>query len=115
MAEESIKNRIEELVNHTSDLGETAFKLARINAYRKTADLSAQFLFRTIISVVAACIILFSSIAAALWLGDLTHSRVTGFLLVGAFYFLLLLLVLVLKNKLLMPFLRNRVVKKLYD
>jgi hypothetical protein len=115
MAKETIKKKIEDLVTHSAELGETAIKLARVNASRTTANVSAALMIRIVLSVILFIALLFSSFAAAWWVGDVLHSRIKGFLLVGAFYFLIFLLVLALKEKIFLPFLRNKVIKKIYE
>jgi len=115
MREENIKTKLEELVSNGSDMGETALKLAKIKATRKAINISSLFIFRATLSLIAVFAILFCSAAAALWLGNLFHSLIAGLLIIGGFYILLFILLLLLKNKLLLPFLRNRIVRKIYE
>lgn len=115
MSEETIKSKIEDFVTHTTELGETAYKLAKINAIRKTATLSSTLILSIITSVLAFFILLFTSIAVAIWLNDVMHSNLIGFLIVGAFYLVLLIFMLLLKGKVILPFLRNKIVRKIYE
>ena len=45
MENETIKTKLEEFVTNSTDLGETAYKLAKINAITKVTSTSASFLF----------------------------------------------------------------------
>ncbi len=115
MAEESIKTKLEEFVTHSTELGETAYKLAKVNAVRKTANISANLVFTVVAATLIIFSLLFCNIAAAWWLGDLLHSRVVGFLVLGGFYLLLLAVVLLLKGNLILPYFRNKIVRKIYE
>lgn len=115
MAEETIKTKLNDVITDSLELGETAVKLARINTAITATRISssaALLIFQCIIALLA---VLFCSAAAAWWLGYLLHSNATGFLIVGLFYVLLLILSFILKDKIVLPFLRNRIVKKLYE
>ena len=115
MAEETIKSKLEEFVTHSTELGDTAYKLARINAIRKTANISANLIYSIIAATLFTFILLFGSIAAAWWLGDVLHSRPLGFVMIAGFYLLLFLIVILLKGKSILPFFRNKIVSKIYE
>lgn len=115
MAKETIKSKLEDFVTHSTELGETAYKLARINAVRKTTNISANLIFSIIASILIIFSLLFVSAAAAWWLGDLLNSRAIGFLVVAGFYILLLIFVLLLKGSSILPYFRNKIVRKIYE
>ena len=115
MENESIKTKLEEFVTNSTDLGETAYKLAKINAITKVTSTSASFLFTIISSVFFLFILLFASTAIAFWLGEKFDSTTTGFLLVAGFYLVLFILFMLLKGKLILPWLRKKLVQKIYE
>lgn len=115
MAEETIKTKLEEFVTHSSELGQTAYKLAQVNAIRKTANISANLIFKTSLIIIALISIIFFSAAAAWWLGDLLNSHAIGFLITGGFYLLLFTIVLLLRSKFFLPYFRNKIVQKIYE
>lgn len=115
MATENIKTKLEDLVNHSSELGETAFKLVSINAYRKTANVSASLLVKITLSLIAIIATLFCSVAFSFWLGNVLQSVAAGFLVTGGFYFFMLIVFLLFRKKLILPFFRNQIVKKIYE
>jgi Putative Actinobacterial Holin-X, holin superfamily III len=115
MSKENIKTKLKEFIAHSSQLGETAIKLARIRAIAKTVQISSLSIVLILFSFIAAVALLFLSVALALWLGHLVKSLTAGFLIVGGFYVLLFAVLLLLKDKILLPFLRNRIVKKIYE
>lgn len=115
MAEETIKSKLEEIITHSAELGETAYKIARINAIRKSANISANLIYSIIAATLFTLVLLFGSVAAAWWLGDILQSRALGFVLIAGFYLLLLLTVILLKGKSILPFFRNKIVSKIYE
>lgn len=115
MAEESLKSKLDEFVKNSSELGETALKLARLNTIQKTANISSNIIFTVSVSVLLLFAVLFGSIATAWWIGDLLYSRVAGFLVIGGVYLLLFLIFLLLKNKIILPWFRNKIVSKIYE
>ncbi len=115
MTEEHFGTKLEEFVRHSRDLGETAIRLAKLRAAEKTAAVSASLVFRVITAGLAFMVFLFGSTAAALWLGDLFGSRATGFLVVGGFYLFMLGVLLLLKKTVILPYLRDRVVRSIYS
>lgn len=115
MATNTIQSKLEEFVSHSTELGETAYKLARVNAVRKTANISTNLLFTIVSSVILLFTILFGSIAAAWWLGNILDSLAAGFLIVSGFYLLLLGIIFKLKKKILLPWFRNKIVQKIYE
>ncbi len=115
MAEETIKSKLEEFVTHSTELGETAYKLAKINAIRKTANISATLIYSIIAATLFTFALLFTSVAAAWWLGDILHSRALGFVVIAGFYIILLLIIVLLKGKSILPFFRNKIVSKIYE
>lgn len=114
MSEESLTTKVEEFIRHTTELGETGIKLGKINVIRSTTNISSQLITRGILLFLGIMAILFCSLAGAWWIGNLLQSSTLGFLIVGGFYLFLLLTVLALKNKLILPYLRNRIVRMIY-
>lgn len=115
MATETIQSKLDEFVTNSTDLGKTAYKLAKINAITKLTSTLASFIFTIISSVFLFLILLFVSIAIAFWLGEMFHSTPIGFLLVAGFYLVLFILLFLLKGKLILPWLRNKFVQKIYE
>jgi len=115
MPTETIKTKLEDFVTHSTELGESAIKLARIKVVQKTTDISAKLFLQITVAVLSMVVVLFLSIAAALWIGNLLQATATGFVIVGLFYLLLLIILLLSKNSFILPGLRNRIVKKMYE
>jgi hypothetical protein len=51
----------------------------------------------------------------ALWLGSLIDSRAGGFFIVAGIFLLLVVLIFALKNKVIVPAIRNAIISKVYE
>src|SRR5690606_20599711 len=57
----------------------------------------------------------FAGLALGWWLGNLVNNRAIGFLLAAAFFLIILLIVGYLREKKIMPMIRNLIIQKMYD
>jgi hypothetical protein len=110
--EKDNKRNIAELA---ADYVETYARLTVVNINQKTADISAVASFSMITALICFFVCMFLGIAAAFWLGDLLGNTGLGFLLVAAFFALLVLLLFLLRKKLFYPFVKNLIVKSIYE
>jgi hypothetical protein len=112
---QEIKDTAQDLVNHSADYAETFYELTKIKLTRKVADTSSSAIVAILSFIVSIFILLFASIAAAWWLGDLIENRTGGFLLVAGFYLLLLLILLAMNKNVISPYIKNSMIKKMYE
>lgn len=98
-----------------SDYVETYIKLTVLNINKKTADISTAASFSMLAGLICFFVIMFLGLAASFWLGSLTGSNATGFLLVSAFYLLLFIILFVSRKKLFYPFVKNLIIKSIYE
>jgi hypothetical protein len=113
--EEQIKTNSRTISKDVSDLVETYVALAKANVSKKAATAVSASVAVIIMAVFACFLILFAALGLAWWLGQLLSSMIAGFLIVSAFFALLLILFIAFKEQLLYPIVRNEVVKKLYE
>lgn len=106
------KRNIAELA---SDYVETYIKLAVINVNQKIADISAAASFSMIAALVGFFVVMFLGIAASFWIGDMLGSNALGFLLVAVFYLVVFLILFVTRKKLFYPFVKNLIIKSIYE
>jgi hypothetical protein len=98
-----------------SDYVETYLKLTVVNINQKTADISSVASFSMIAALLAFFILMFLGLAASYWLGELLGSTPLGFLLVAGFYLLLFVVLFLSRKKLFYPFIKNLIVKSIYE
>jgi len=94
---------------------DTFYKLTVVNINQKTADISAAYSFSMVAGLLCFFIITFIGIAAALWLGSLLGNTAFGFLVVGFFYLVVFLVLLITRKKIFYPFIKNLVIKSIYE
>lgn len=69
-----------------------------------------------IVSLVFICfVLLFGALGAAWWIGESMNNMKAGFFIAGSAFLLLLLVTLLSARKGLIPFIRNMVIKNIYE
>lgn len=112
---EELKEKTADLTDHVQDMAETFYKLTILNVTQKATNVASGALTMIVVSVIGLFILLFLGVALSLWLGDLTSSRPLGFVLGGAFFLLVLFILLALRTKIVFPMIRNLIIRKAYD
>ncbi len=79
-------NFIEPLFERVEEYGKSSFELLKLKALDKTAGVLSTFLSRSTEVLFMIIFIVFTSIGAALWLGDLLGKVYYGFFCVAGFY-----------------------------
>jgi len=98
-----------------NDLVDTYIALAKANVTKKAANAASFSAAGMLIAVLAFLFVFFAAFALAWWLGQLISSIVGGFLIVAGFFGLAVGLLAAFKKQLIYPFIRNKVVKKIYE
>ena len=91
---------IEPLLKSLTDYGHTYVELLRLKSIRQATAIGASILTQTLILLILTVSIVSLNIALALWLGDCMGKSYWGFLTVGGFYILIVLLLLISKTQL---------------
>ena len=115
MEAQNLKEDAKDILNHTGDYAETLYKLSLVRFTKKISDVASGVVNSILIFFIALCIILFVSFAGAWWLGDIVNSRASGFLLIAAFYLLLIFILLLMRKKVISPFIKNSLIRKMYE
>lgn len=110
-----LKEKAADLVDHVEDLANTFYKLTILNVTQKTTNIAANVIMGMSIVVFGSCVVLFLGLALSWWLGDLVGSRAGGFLLTAGFFILVLLIIAAVKKKIVFPYIRNRIIRKIYE
>ncbi len=83
---EDSSHLIEPLFERVSDYGKTSIELLKLKAIDKTSDVVSTLIPNYFVLILVAFFVLFMSLAAAFWLGDLLGRDYYGFLILGGFY-----------------------------
>jgi len=112
---QEIKEDAKDLVEHIGDFLETYYQLLTINIAQKGVNIAS-----AVINAVVLCFLgLFTfgllSLGLSWWLGDVIGSRAGGFFIIAGFYLIVMVLIIVMRKKVIFPFLRNLITRKIYE
>ncbi len=99
MAFEKLTNSIEELKESINAFKNSSAEYYKLNLYQKVAKGVITLIQVLLIGFIGLFIILFLSIALAVYLSNLLGVPSAGYFIVGGFYLLLLILILVFGRK----------------
>lgn len=85
--------QIESLLEKTIEYGKSGFELIKLKTLEKTADIISSFIPLTIVFTLIASFLIFCSLGAAMWLGEILQKPSYGFFIVAAFYGLVAIIV----------------------
>jgi hypothetical protein len=106
---ESIKT----LIDQSKDFVETQIELTKLKAIDKSADVLSTAIVMVTVIFFGSLFVIFVSVGLALVLGNWLGSNQYGFLIVGAFYGLLLLLVYLKKDRWIKTPIANGLINKM--
>lgn len=89
--------------------------LLKADFTEKTALIVSKLITGIIVLVMAFMVVLFGSVALGLYLGSLLGSLVIGFALVTGIYLLLIVLLLLVKDKIIQTPVANQIIDILYE
>ena len=109
------KNVISELSTGVMDYVDTWYKLALVSGTRKATHTAASLL--TIVSVLflGLFVLFFGGIALGIWLGNVLNNDVAGYGIVALVFFLIMVIVISLRKKIVFPFMRDLIIRKIYE
>ena len=115
MEAQNLKEDAKDVFNHASDYAETFYKLNLVRLSRKVSDVASGVVNSFLIFFISLCILLFISFAGAWWLGDIVQNRALGFLIIAGFYLLIILVLVLMRKKVISPFIKNTLIRKIYE
>lgn len=115
MPMDDLKEKTADLADHVEDLANTFYRLAIVNVTKKATDVASGFILILAAGVLGFFILLFLGFALSWWLGNLLQNRVIGFVLGSGFFMVVLLIIASLRKKIIFPYIRNLIIRKMYD
>ena len=115
METQNLKEDAKDILNHAGDYAETFYKLNLLRLTKKVSDVASVVVNSLLIFFISLCILLFVSFAGAWWLGDVVQNRALGFLLIAGFYILIIIVLVLMRKKIISPFIRNTLIRKFYE
>ena len=106
---ESIKT----LIDQSKDYLETKIELTKLKTIDKSADILSTVVVTVSMLFISFLLILFVSLAAALFLGKILGAYHYGFFIMGGFYAIILLLIYVKREKWIKTPIANELISKM--
>ena len=107
--------RQDSIVDAAGDLIETYRDLITVRIVEHTSTGASISIVGLITLLIVVFVLLFSGMGAAWWIGDRMDNMKAGFFIVGGFYTLLLIILLVTAKPYLIPNIRNMIIRKMYE
>jgi hypothetical protein len=112
---EQLKAKAEHLTEHVKEYVETYFKLGVIKITDKATGFAAVSIMGILVCFLSLCILFFLGIGVALWLGEVMNNLKAGYFIVAGFYILVTVILIASRESLLFPFVRNFIIRKVYE
>jgi hypothetical protein len=108
-------NPFEKLTENLKEYANTRYDIVTLKITQKVANIGSQTISVLLIGMILGLFLLFINLAVALYLSSLLNSKYVGFFIVAGFYFLLTLIFLIGRKKLIINPLRNLIVKQILN
>jgi protein-S-isoprenylcysteine O-methyltransferase Ste14 len=112
---EDLKSKSGHLKEHVNDYVQSTIQLAKAKATKGASSAAAGTVIGVSAFLLGLFFLIFLFVAIGFWLGDLLDSRAAGFFCVAGFFLLLLILIFALRNKVIVPAIRNAIISKVYE
>ena len=112
---EENKKTAEKLVGAVSDWVETYRSLMGVRIVEHTSLGASVSFLSALTLLVIVFILLFLGLGAAWWIGEQLDNMKAGFFIVGGVYGAVLIIILAIAKKVLIPGIRNLIIKKIYE
>lgn len=112
---EEIKENAKDIVNDIGDFLETYYQLVTIKLAQKVIDVTSSLINSIILALLGLLFFSFIGLGLAWWLGDIVDNRAGGFFITAGIYLVIMLVLILMRKKLIFPFLRNFLTRKIYD
>jgi hypothetical protein len=112
---DQLKAQAENLTEHVKEYVDTYFKLSIVKTTDKATGFAAVSIMGILVCFLSLCILFFLGIGVALWLGESMNNTKAGYFIVAGFYILITVLLIVFRESLLFPLVRNFIIKKVYE
>ncbi len=112
---ENLKDKIDDLAENVGGMLDTYYHLTVVNVTDKTVSiLSMAFVFLGLLFM-AIFILFFVGIGLANYLNTVLENNTEGYFIVAGIYLLLGIIVMLIRKTVFFPFIRNLLIKKVYE
>jgi hypothetical protein len=108
-----IENKLSELTLSVKEYLEIRYRVLQLEAAEKLSESGASLATLLLIGLVVLISILFLSLGAGFYFSVIFESYITGFLIVGGFYFLTALLFLIFRKRIVFNPVKEKIIRQL--
>ena len=112
---EEIKEEAKDLAEHIGDFLETYYQLLTINIAQKGINIASAIINGVVLVFLGLFFIGFLGFGLAWLLGNVIDSRAGGFFITAGVYLVIMIAIVVMRKKVIFPFLRNFITRKIYE
>lgn len=112
---EDKKTIFEPLFERAESLGKTSYELFKLKTIDKSVGVISTYISRRIAVFVLSLFIVFVSIGASLWLGDLLGKTYYGFFCVGGFYGIVACIIYFFMHNWIKKCVGNSIIKQMFN
>ena len=112
---DNLNTKATNLANHVQDIAQTYYELARINVAQAGSKALSRAIIFFLLGGLILCILLLAGIGLSLLLGNLLKNAAAGYFIVASFYLVLVIVFYLLRKRIVFPFIRDFIVRKIYD
>lgn len=112
---EENKNTSEKLVDAVGNWVETYRNILTLRVVEHASEGASISILGVVALLFSVFILLFIGLGSAWWVGEAMDNMKAGFFIVGGFYATLLVVMMAIAKKILLPGLRNLIIKKIYE
>lgn len=105
----------DKLTDNLKEYANTRYEIVTLTVTQKAAVIGSQTTALILIGMVVSLFLLFINIAVGFYLSSLLNNNYVGFFIVAGFYFLLTLILIIGRKKLIIAPLRNLIVKQILN
>lgn len=109
------EHKPDQWVNNITDLVETYRRLITVQVVQHTSLGISMCVLGILTSILVLFIFLFIGLGFAWWLGEYLNNMKLGFFIIGGVYALIFLIIVLISRNVLMPLIRNYIIKKVYE
>lgn len=110
---EEENNHFEKLTANLKEYINTRYDIITLTATKKVATIGSRTIFVFLVTTIISLFLLFINISAAFYLSSLLKNYYLGFLLVGCFYLLLVIVLVIGRKKLIISPLQNLIITQI--
>lgn len=111
----TVKETLDRILDLTSDVVESQKGLIVIKLVENSTKVASQSIFGAVSLVLIAIILVFLGLGLVWWIGESLNDIKAGFFIVGGAFILLLLTLMLLGKRVILPSIRNILIRKIYE